>query len=629
MSSLTATIRERISATVREAADGWLRFWFTPADPLMLGVMRILVGWMLTYNLLAWSLHLSAFFGSDGLLPRNVIENLYRGEPVFTFLLWVPDEWLSTVHVCCIAVSVLFMLGVAARFTSVAAFLITISYSQRVPVANFGLDQILGMMCLYLSIGPSGECLSIDAWLRSRRQNDPGLTSIRSGHAALTETSVRYSSSARIALRLIQLHLCVIYLWAGFAKLKGVSWWTGEAMWLALANEEYQTMDLTWMAWVPWLPYLIAHVTIIWEVYFCVLVWVKPLRFPMLLMGTLMHLGIGAFLGMWTFGLIMTFAYLSFADAPKWRQRLEAFQTRFFPQSKWLPKAIPLPSGPQPGLSPAYFRQSRPLTSAGDAYAASAALTMSMSGAAAAKTHPAGKPLAPGPVAQAESAEVSRETIESKAAGSLAKENTIPVDDASETASPADVAHVPPGLSDHAIAHQDEVRPPVPSHAEGNRVTHPRDALSDLGLSGTGVMIVSSQTAERNTLRTYFRVFDIPCRAATTAENALSVAVEQKPSAVIVSGIRMSVEEVATLVQDLADLREFPIVVLLSPLQHERLPGLSEIARIVRYPTSPEVIRQALQAAMFGDRSATTAEAAGNLPWWEQLGRRGTGSTGH
>ena len=89
-----------------------------------------------------------------------------------------------------------------------------------------------------------------------------------------------------------------------------------------IANQEYQTTDLTWMAWVPWLPFLLAHVTIAWEIFFSVLIWNPRLRPLMLLMGVAMHVGIGAFLGMWTFGLIMAFAYLAFSDPDLGRHRI-------------------------------------------------------------------------------------------------------------------------------------------------------------------------------------------------------------------------------------------------------------------------------------------------------------------
>jgi uncharacterized membrane protein YphA (DoxX/SURF4 family) len=303
-------LRQCLSAS-HAAAEQWRNFWFAPADPFTLGMIRVLTGSMLVYNLLVWGLDLSAFFASDGLQPLTTMLQFHQNDLMFSFLYYVSDEWLFVVHCSCVIVAIMFCLGLATRMTSVLAFLITISYSQRVPIANFGLDQILGMLCLYLAIGPSGAALSVDQLIRDRWRKSKGLS-----------IQIRKHASARTALRLIQIHMCVIYFWAGFAKLKGDTWWTGEAMWQVMANQEYQTLDLTWMAWMPWLPYLIAHITVAWEVFFCVLVWNQRWRPVMLTVGTGMHLGIGAFLGMWTFGLIMTYGYFAFGDPEWWRNRL-------------------------------------------------------------------------------------------------------------------------------------------------------------------------------------------------------------------------------------------------------------------------------------------------------------------
>ena len=318
------SIGQRCLSGIRDAYARWKEFWFSAEDPITLGMIRFLTGWMLAYNLLVWGSDLQAFFFSDGLQPLNSILKFHEGQYVFSFLFYVPDEWLAPVHWTCFGVALMFCVGLGTRVTSILAYIITVSYSQRVPVANFGLDQILGLLCLYLAIGPSGAALSVDSWLRKRRMQAAGLPD------DVCKAPVK-SASCRMSLRLIQIHLCVIYFWAGFAKLKGDSWWTGEAMWQVMANQEYQTIDLTWMAWVPWLPYVIAHVTVAWEVFFCVLVWNKTLRPLMLLMGTAMHIGIGAFLGMWTFGLIMTFAYFSFADTVAWRVRIDAVLSLLWP----------------------------------------------------------------------------------------------------------------------------------------------------------------------------------------------------------------------------------------------------------------------------------------------------------
>jgi hypothetical protein len=107
-------------------------------------------------------------------------------------------------------------------------------------------------------------------------------------------------------------HMCIIYFFAGLSKFQGAAWWNGEAMWLALGNLEYQSADMTWLAWHPWVINLLTHVSALWELSFCALIWVPLLR-PLVLVATiLLHLGIGACLGLWTFALVMIIGCMSF-----------------------------------------------------------------------------------------------------------------------------------------------------------------------------------------------------------------------------------------------------------------------------------------------------------------------------
>ncbi len=55
-----------------------------------------------------------------------------------------------------------------------------------------------------------------------------------------------------------------------------------------------------------------THMAVLWEVSFCFLIWVPRLRPLVLAAAVATHLGIGAFLGMWTFGLIMLVGCASF-----------------------------------------------------------------------------------------------------------------------------------------------------------------------------------------------------------------------------------------------------------------------------------------------------------------------------
>ncbi len=247
---------------------------------------------MLVYSHAVWGLALDDFFGPTSWLSPDLVRTIETGQYMYSFWFWVPSPWMWPAYAASMLIFVLFTLGLWTRVTSVLALFTAISFTYRVPAALFGLDQINIMLTLYLAIGPSGQALSLDRWLRWRRL----------GESASSPAS---SASANLAQRLIQVHMCVIYLFAGLSKLQGPSWWSGEAMWRAFANLEYQSLDMTWLAWHPWLINAMTHVSVIWELSFCVLIW-KPLWRPIVLAGAVaLHVGIGLCLGMWTFGLIM------------------------------------------------------------------------------------------------------------------------------------------------------------------------------------------------------------------------------------------------------------------------------------------------------------------------------------
>ncbi len=272
----------------------WNQFWFNPASPTLLGLIRILTGLMLLYTHAVWGTQLEAFFGPDAWLSRELVETMQQDQVAWSFWWWVRANWLWPAHWASMTVLLLFTLGLATRVTSILAFIVVVSYVNRTPCALFGLDQINSFLTLYCAIGPSGADLSLDRWLK--RDRGP----------------VKPTIGANIALRLIQVQMCVIYFYAGITKLQGPAWWNGEAMWLAFVNAEYQSRDMTWLVNYPRIVHFMTHVTIAWELTFWGLIW-RPLWKPVMLIGAVaLHVGIGACLGMWTFGLIMLVGCASF-----------------------------------------------------------------------------------------------------------------------------------------------------------------------------------------------------------------------------------------------------------------------------------------------------------------------------
>lgn len=611
--------------SVQEAIQGWKTFWFRPADPFLLGMIRLLTGWMLVYNLLVWGIDLHAFFGYHGLQPLDSIREFHANQPVISFWFYVPEPWIATAHWTCVGIATLFFLGVGTRVTSVLAYLITISYSQRVPVANFGLDQILGMLCLYLAIGPSGACLSVDRWWKKRRAAAAGIELPRPS-----------SSSARVALRMIQLHMCVIYFWAGVSKLKGDSWYTGEAMWQVMANQEYQTLDLTWLAYMPWVPYLVSHITVLWEIMFCVLVWVPKLRPLMLLMGAFMHFGIGAFLGMWTFGLIMTYAYFAFSDADVWRARLSWLMGTFKAPTQQI--SAPVVAAPATASS-SLFTPDIPLSEAGHlapATFAPVARTAEFTSTGIPSSAAASEPVST--TASLPANVVAQDTVKTQSQYETmpAAPHPKPESDSQRTHSPTEAAHqlrmnqaaVPPSAASVANFSPDRdqaARQPLAVRPQGHATQPSRDHRAPIinapvilnqkvASSPTdsedveaaylnperALLLISLNETERNTLRRYFRDQDILCRAATTTSNGLTLATKIKPAAMVIAGTHLSPDNLLTLLEDLEDMANMPTLVLASRMQAQYLQDMGMTSlRMLVYPMSPAKIRRELMRMLF------------------------------
>jgi hypothetical protein len=291
-----------------EWAGAWNAFWFTPADPLPLAVLRIVTGGILAWSCLVWLLDPDAFFGPQGWLAPGEVWRMNDQPWQWSWFFAANDPNATRVlGGISLAAAVLLTIGLATPLAAVVSLAGLVSAANRAPLNTFGLDDTLGLLLIGLIVGPSGARLSLDALVFGLR---PG-----QGRAA---PSVR----ANLALRLVQVHLCVVYFFSGCGKLFGASWWEGTAIWGAAANGQYRTLDLTWLANHPLVVNAITLTTLFWEVAYAALVWPRLTRRVFLAMAVVVHLGIGLTMGMMEFGLAMIAANLAFVSAPFWQRLL-------------------------------------------------------------------------------------------------------------------------------------------------------------------------------------------------------------------------------------------------------------------------------------------------------------------
>jgi hypothetical protein len=59
-----------------------------------------------------------------------------------------------------------------------------------------------------------------------------------------------------------------MYFASGLEKALGVQWWNGEAVWIALHQDQFSQINVDWMASVPWVPRLLCWGTLVIETLF-------------------------------------------------------------------------------------------------------------------------------------------------------------------------------------------------------------------------------------------------------------------------------------------------------------------------------------------------------------------------
>lgn len=267
---------------------------------------------------------------------NNEAKRAYRlGHPLFSIWFHVTDPTsMAIAHSVIIVIMVLFTIGMYTRVTSVLTWLAAISYIHRSQQVLFGMDTMMNILLIYMMIGPSGAALSVDRLLQRYRAARSGLRR----HGKLDVATQAYlekppaTMAAGLAIRLIQVHFCIIYMASGLSKLKGMSWWSTTAFWDTMINPEFTLVQYHWYEWivhqvVAYRPLfaLIAAGGVIYtlalEISLPFLVWTR-LRPYVVIGGFILHFGIAAMMGLIMFGLFMMTLLLGYLPAVVFREMI-------------------------------------------------------------------------------------------------------------------------------------------------------------------------------------------------------------------------------------------------------------------------------------------------------------------
>jgi hypothetical protein len=282
-------------------------FFLTPASAVPLAVLRIGCAATLIAQALMLRTSILDFFAHDGIIQGELAT--YLSTPYAPRISWFV-QILSLFHVteaaciyfCCsiyFVSLVLQFVGLFTRGASVVVWFLHWMFMNTGFTTNYGVDLYLHVFLFYLVFAPSGDALSLDvAW--GRRSGEP-------------------SEKARLALRVIQLHLCITYFCSAVEKASGIQWWNGELLWRAFYLPVYKQFDMTWLVDWPILSKVAGWSTLVFEGGYFIFIWPKQTRTFWVFTAVGLHMGIAIFLGLVLFGVtmsILTVAAFGFSPEP-------------------------------------------------------------------------------------------------------------------------------------------------------------------------------------------------------------------------------------------------------------------------------------------------------------------------
>ena len=266
----------------------------TSGDTRPLAFLRIATGVVVLLELLALWPNIRDIYGSHGYIEWVISYHLFSLPQLPTMAgiaSWLNPELVtadailySTLGVY-IASLLAMVLGYRANLMALIAWALHLVINNSANMYGYGVESFIHISLFYLIFMPT------------------------TSHWALVKPSEKRAvASQRYAglwLLILRIHLCIVYLNAGVAKLMGEDWITGEAIWRTLAQPTYAQFDMFWIAYVPWLSVIATWGVLLLETAYPVFIWFPAIRRFWLPAIVAMHAGIGLLMGLHAFAGIM------------------------------------------------------------------------------------------------------------------------------------------------------------------------------------------------------------------------------------------------------------------------------------------------------------------------------------
>jgi len=315
----------RVESLDRKFSNSWEGFWYSKGGTFNLALFRILFA-------------ICLFFEVGLTLPEGVfaIEGSFH-LPYLGFVRLVTGETYALIHLLQVPFVLLLGLGLFSRF-SCSALLVLQGYVFFADQLNFRNHPYFFLLVLFLLLfSPADDALSLKSIYRALKHHQPIIASLLGSQQTLTFQ------------RLIQVQVCIVYLYAAFHKLN-MGYLSGAVL-------DYYLFDifrtgrpgiiLTALFPDPFLSSLsdfvlgaqtlmmLSVLTVVFELGLPLALWFRKTRPIAIILGIGFHLGIFIGMDVLNFSLVMTATYLLFLDPETLVSRLRPILLRDRPEGEW------------------------------------------------------------------------------------------------------------------------------------------------------------------------------------------------------------------------------------------------------------------------------------------------------
>lgn len=233
---------------------------------------------LLIHLLCDWHL----YFGDHPLITiETMIGKYWRYDPYFDLMLLLPpgEIWRWYFFWFTVATATMMTLGLFTRFSSVATFLCLMSLQHHFLINQNSGDNFLRIGLLFTAMSNGGDAFSLDNLIKATRQD-------------WRKEGFRPPLSAPWAQRMIQLQLAIAYFHTWWCKVAGSEWNDGTAVYYASRYDDIIRFPLPFFLDDLNSIKVLTWGTLLVELALCTLIWWRPARYWVLLLGLALHLGI-------------------------------------------------------------------------------------------------------------------------------------------------------------------------------------------------------------------------------------------------------------------------------------------------------------------------------------------------